>query len=384
MARPRPKRRVQRSRPRADPAGAPERARRGVGALKATSAAPVTPLRDTNLEPIRTPPYNSEAEQALLGALLIDNAAYARVSEFLQWEHFGNAVHARIYEAIGKLVGRGRVANPITLKNLFDQDDALGEIGGARYLVNLAVDAVTIINTEDYGRAIYDLYLRRQLIALGEDVVNDAFKIDLDRPAPEIISFFKNRLTEISRAGGREDLVCETIAPHSIVQIPPRPWAYGKFLLFGCASVIGAVDGGGKGAMAVAIALSMITGRSLLGERVWRTGPVAIVTYEDKIDEWDRRIAAACIHYSIDYESVIGQFHFLIHKDRSHIRFAAQSRDGTTFPDSTNIIQRLKEIDAVLLIIDPFNQAHDTEDGNNNVAIARVAGEISRIVIPMI
>jgi RecA-family ATPase len=76
-------------------------------------------------------------------------------------------------------------------------------------------------------------------------------------------------------------------------QIPPRPWAYGHFLLFGQAAVIGAVDGCGKGAQAVAIALAMITGRELLGERVWRTGPVAIITDEDDEMEWRRRIAAA-------------------------------------------------------------------------------------------
>ena len=168
------------------------------------TASRVTPLRDADLELIRTPPYNSEAEQALLGALLINNAAYARVSEFLQSEHFGNAVHARIYAAIGKLVERGQVANPVTLKNLFDQDGALGEIGGAQYLVHLAAAAVTIINAEDYGRAIHDLYLRRQLIALGEDVVNDAFRHDLDDRALEQIERAEKKLFDLATAGQAE------------------------------------------------------------------------------------------------------------------------------------------------------------------------------------
>ena len=92
----------------------------------------------------------------------------------------------------------------MTLKNLFDQDGALTEIGGAQYLFQLANSAVTIINTEDYGRNIHDLYLRRQLITLGEDVVNDAFHQDLDDPAPEQIERAEQRLFELATAGQQE------------------------------------------------------------------------------------------------------------------------------------------------------------------------------------
>jgi replicative DNA helicase len=169
--------------------------------METTTAFRVTPLRDTDPELIRTPPFNSEAEQALLGALLINNAAYPRVSEFLQPEHFGNAVHARIYAAVGKLVERGQNANPVTLKNLFDQDGALAEIGGAQYLIELAGAAVTIINAADYGHAIHDLYLRRQLIALGEDVVNDAFRHDLDDRAVEQIERAEKKLFDLATTG---------------------------------------------------------------------------------------------------------------------------------------------------------------------------------------
>ena len=172
--------------------------------METTTASRVTPLRDADPELIRTPPYNTEAEQALLGALLINNAAHPRVSEFLQPEHFGNAVHARIYAAMGKLIGRGQVANPVTLKNLFDQDGALTEIGGAQYLARLAGAAVTIINAEDYGRAIHDLYLRRQLIALGEDVVNDAFRHDLDDRTTEQIERAEKKLFDLATAGQAE------------------------------------------------------------------------------------------------------------------------------------------------------------------------------------
>jgi len=172
--------------------------------METSMTSRVTPLREPDPEPIRIPPYNTDAEQALLGAMLINNAAYLRVSEFLQTEHFGNAVHGRIFAAIGKLIERGQIANPVTLKNLFDQDGALTEIGGAQYLARLASAAVTIINSEDYGHTIYDLYLRRELITVGEDVVNDAFRQDLDDPAREQIERAEKRLFDLATAGGTE------------------------------------------------------------------------------------------------------------------------------------------------------------------------------------
>jgi hypothetical protein len=179
--------------------------------------------------------------------------------------------------------------------------------------------------------------------------------------------------------GGK--VVCKRLEPHPINSIPPRTWAYSHFLLFGCASAIGAVDGGGKGAMAVAIALSMITGKPLLGERVWRKGPVAILTYEDDEDEWKRRIAAACLEYDVIYETVIDSFHFLYRDDGDRIRLAIPSPTGrgVIFPDGAGIIAALNEIKPVLFLIDPFNHAHLLEDGNSNAMIAQVAGEVSRI-----
>ncbi|HLJ62850.1 MAG TPA: DnaB-like helicase N-terminal domain-containing protein, partial [Stellaceae bacterium] len=127
----------------------------------------VTKLRDGDTG-YRSPPHNLEAEQALLGAILVNNAAYHKVSEFLRDEHFAQAVHGRIYAAIARLIERGQIANPVTLKNLFDQDGALAEIGGAQYLVRLAANVVTILNAQDYGRTIHDLHTRRSLIAIGE------------------------------------------------------------------------------------------------------------------------------------------------------------------------------------------------------------------------
>jgi hypothetical protein len=184
-----------------------------------------------------------------------------------------------------------------------------------------------------------------------------------------------------ARLNEDEPLLCEQLVPLSINSIPPRPWAYGHFLLFGHAAVIGAVDGGGKGALAVVMALSMITGLPLLGERVWRTGLVAIVSFEDDKIEWLRRIAAACMHYKLDYRSICGSFYFIT-RPRGRVTLAAHlaiGRGAVVFPDGDAIVAHLKAIGAVLLIVDPFNHAHALDDGNSNVMIAKLAGEIARI-----
>jgi replicative DNA helicase len=172
--------------------------------METTTISRVTPLREGDLDRAPAPPANTEAEQALLGAILVNNAAYHRVAEFLLADHFANAVHGRIYGAIGKLIDRGQIASPVTLKNLFDQDGALIEIGGAQYLARLAASAVTIINAESYGRTLYDLHLRRQLITVGQDVVSDAFNHDLDDAAVLQIERAEQKLFDLASTGQAE------------------------------------------------------------------------------------------------------------------------------------------------------------------------------------
>jgi len=113
-------------------------------------------------------------------------------------------VHGRVFAAIAKLMERGQLANPVTLKNLFDQDGALAEIGGAQYLARLAASVVTIINAQDYGRTIHDLFLRRQLITIGEDVVNEAYEHDLDRQANQQIETAEQKLFALAETGQYE------------------------------------------------------------------------------------------------------------------------------------------------------------------------------------
>ena len=162
-----------------------------------TGAGSLAPL-------LRRLPHNVEAEMALLGAILVDNRAYERVSEFLRPEHFVLGEHARVFEACGRLIERGHIADPVTLKDWFDQDETLTQIGGAGYLIKLADAAVSPINAGDYGRLLHDLYQRRELIALGEDVVNRAYAADIGEEAARQIEMAEQALYDLATRGSYE------------------------------------------------------------------------------------------------------------------------------------------------------------------------------------
>lgn len=149
----------------------------------------------------REAPCNIPAEQSLLGALLVNNEALSRLGDQLMAEHFYEPLHARIFEAIRKFNDKGLVANPVTLKHYFDQDAALADIGGGAYLAKLAGAAITVINITDYSTMIYDLALKRQLIAIGEEVVNEAFLHAIDMPATSQIENAEQKLFNLSIEG---------------------------------------------------------------------------------------------------------------------------------------------------------------------------------------
>jgi replicative DNA helicase len=156
--------------------------------------APETPV-------FREPPYNLEAEQALLGAILVNNEAVDRVSSFLKPDHFFDTLHGRIYETASKLILGGKRATPITLKTFFQAEEPVGELTVPQYLGRLAANATTIINAEDYGRTVYDLAIRRQLIGIGEGMVNTAFDSPIDAPPSVQIEDAEQQLYELAETG---------------------------------------------------------------------------------------------------------------------------------------------------------------------------------------
>lgn len=158
----------------------------------------------TSPEPaLRLAPHNIEAEQALLGAILVNNDAFDRVSDFLRPEHFSEEIHRRIFDVASQLIRAGKIASPITLKTFLGEYD-LGGVTVPQYLARLAAEATTIINAEDYGRTIHDLSLRRGLIVVGEDIVNAAYDAPVGESPRALIEEAERRLYAIAETGRYE------------------------------------------------------------------------------------------------------------------------------------------------------------------------------------
>src|SRR5258708_5399751 len=149
----------------------------------------------------RMAPHNIEAEQALLGAVLVNNEALYRVSDFLEPLHFFEPIHQQIYDHARSLIRTGKLASPITLKTFLPADIDIAGLTVAQYLARLAAEATTIINAADYGRAVYDLAIRRDLIGIGEDMVNVAFDAPVDFAPRDQIEDAERRLYELAEIG---------------------------------------------------------------------------------------------------------------------------------------------------------------------------------------
>ncbi|MBV9841488.1 MAG: replicative DNA helicase [Sphingomonadaceae bacterium] len=131
------------------------------------------PTPPSGEEPLALP-HNVEAEAALLGALMIDNRLFEDVQLKLRADHFYEPVHGRIYEAIRKLADKNMIANPVTLRPMFEGDEAMRQLGGPAYLAQLTGSGAALIGARDFAAQIYELALLRALVGVGRDMVEGA------------------------------------------------------------------------------------------------------------------------------------------------------------------------------------------------------------------
>jgi replicative DNA helicase len=149
-------------------------------------------------------PQNVEAEAALLGALMIDNRLVEDIQLKLKAHHFFEPLHGRIYEAILKLTDSNRVANPVTLRPLFESDDSIKEVGGPAYLAQLTGSGAAVIGARDFAAQIYDLALLRALIGVGRDLVEGALDTSEDVAPLAQIERAESELYKVAEEGGAE------------------------------------------------------------------------------------------------------------------------------------------------------------------------------------
>ncbi|MEO5809740.1 MAG: replicative DNA helicase, partial [Sphingomicrobium sp.] len=150
---------------------------------------------------------NVEAEAALLGALMIDNRLVEDVQIRLKPHHFFEPLHGRIYEAILRLTDKNMVANPVTLKPLFDADEPMKEVGGPAYLGKLTGSGAAVIGARDFAAQIYDLALLRALVGVGRDLVEGALDTSEDVAPLAQIERAESELYRVAEEGANESKV---------------------------------------------------------------------------------------------------------------------------------------------------------------------------------
>ncbi len=146
-------------------------------------------------------PHNIEAEQALLGALLVNNDVFDRVTSIVDASHFYDPVHGRIFEVISNRIQKNALASPVTIKAFMEDDEGLKELGGPAYLVRLAGASISIFAAKDYAQMIYDLAIRRDLIAIGQEIAAKAAAVDVESEPKEQIVDAEQKLYQLGEAG---------------------------------------------------------------------------------------------------------------------------------------------------------------------------------------
>ena len=147
-------------------------------------------------------PHNLEIEMALLGAILRNNHVLEIVGEQIHAEHFYANEHRLIYDHIRKLHSKGQIVSPTTLSHIIDNEPLLQEVGGSRYLYELVANLVTVVSVEQYANQLKDLFLRRELIDIGEDMVNTAHDLqDHDLDGTNQIERSESKLYSLAQSG---------------------------------------------------------------------------------------------------------------------------------------------------------------------------------------
>ena len=147
-------------------------------------------------------PCNIEAEQAVIGSILVSNDIYDEISPILDSQKFFDPIHVRLYETIEKLISKGLLANPITLKNYFENNEGLKELGGQEYLIKITKFSTSAKQAIDYANIVQEMHVRRELIKISQTVLDEASaNIDTNTTGEEIIQNTEKSLFDLAERG---------------------------------------------------------------------------------------------------------------------------------------------------------------------------------------
>ena len=146
-------------------------------------------------------PSNIEAEQSLIGSVLVNNDIIDEISNIVNSAKFFDPIHRKIYEIIESLNNKGMIANPITLKNYFESDSGLNEVGGVDYLVKLTRFSSSIKQAIDYAKIIHEMYVKRELIFISDGISDQAKDDQIEKTGENIIEDAEKSLFDLAERG---------------------------------------------------------------------------------------------------------------------------------------------------------------------------------------
>ena len=148
-------------------------------------------------------PCNIEAEQAVIGSILVSNDIFDEITPIIDAQKFFDPIHVKIFEVIEDLINKGLLANPITLKNHFENNEGLKELGGQEYLIKITKFSTSSKQTIDYANIVHEMHVRRELIKISESVLHEVnnSNIDLSSTGEEIIQNAEKSLFDLAERG---------------------------------------------------------------------------------------------------------------------------------------------------------------------------------------
>jgi len=158
-------------------------------------------LKINNLKQEDKLPSNIEAEQALIGSILVNNDIIDEISNIVNHKNFYDPLHSKIYNLIENLHNKGMVANPITLKNSFENDTALSEVGGTEYLVKLTRFSSSVKQSIDYAKIVHEKFVKRELVQISETLSDEAVDETIDKTGENIIQDTEKSLFDLAERG---------------------------------------------------------------------------------------------------------------------------------------------------------------------------------------
>lgn len=312
---------------------------------------------------------NPEAEAAFLGAVMRDNTLLDRLDCSITPTDFHEPTHARTFAKILELRSRGERAYPVSLRLHLEQHEV-------KYLAALTGDIIWDLPQDAYASQIRELSDLRQTaaaIALAGE--------QLSEPGADQTAVLARLAAAIEAATPARRLEATQYQWRDPASIPPRPWVLGRWLLLCTVATVIAPGGVGKTTFLATAALSVATGRSLLGKDVWGGRKrVWIWNLEDDHDELARAIQAAALHYRLGEDDLAGWL-FVDSALEGKGLCTATVEDGAfrlLTPIYAGITAELKRRRIDVLIVDPFVSSHEVEE-NDNARIDKIAKAWARV-----